>query len=66
MEDDRKRDERRLRQCYQRNRLEEELLAMAYGEVWPLVRKVLTVQQPAPDSVERRRGGFVSKQKIGA
>ncbi|MDP6719238.1 MAG: hypothetical protein QGF59_11340 [Pirellulaceae bacterium] len=65
MEDNRKRDERRLRRCYQCNRLEEELLAMVYGEVWPLVRRVLTVQQLA-DSVDQRRSGFVSKQKIGA
>ena len=38
---------------------------MVYGEVWPLVRRVLTVQQLA-DSVDQRRSGFVSKQKIGA
>lgn len=65
MEDNRKRDERRLRRCYQCNRLEEELLAMAYGEVWPLIRRVLTVQQPS-DSADQRRSDFVSKQKIGA
>ena len=65
MEDDRKRDERRLRRCYQSNRLEQELLAMAYGEVWPLVRRGLAVQQPI-DSVDRRRSGFLSKEKIGA
>jgi hypothetical protein len=63
MEDDRKRDERRLRRCYQSNRLEQELLAMAYGEVWPLVRRVL--KQPI-DDVNHRRSGFLSKQKIGA
>ncbi len=65
MDDDPKRDERRLRRCYQCTRLEEELLAMAYGEVWPLVRRVLTVRQRA-DNVDRQCSGFVSKQKIGA
>ena len=63
MEDDRKRDERRLQRCYQSNRLEKELLAMAYGEIWPLVRRVLTVQQPI-DSVDSLRSGFLSNQKI--
>jgi len=65
MEDNRKSDERRLRRCYQCNRLEEELWAMAYGEVWPLIRKTLTVQQP-PDSADQRRSCFVSNHKIGA
>ena len=64
MEGNRKPDERRLRRRYQCNRLEEELLAMAYGEVWPVIRKVLTVQQPA-DRADQRRSGFVSKHKIG-
>ena len=65
MEGNRKPDERRLRSCYQCNRLEEELLAMAYGEVWPVIRKALAVQQPA-DLSDPQRSGFVSKQKIGA
>jgi hypothetical protein len=65
MEDNRKSDERRLRRCYQCNRLEEELWAMAYGEVWPLIRKALTVQQWS-ESADQRRTWFVSKQKIGA
>jgi hypothetical protein len=45
--------------------LEEELLAMVYGEVWPLIRRILTVPQLA-DSADQQRSGFVSKQKIGA
>jgi len=65
MGDNRKREERSLWRCYQCNRLEEELLAMVYGEVWPLNRRILTVQQP-PDSADQRRSEFVSKQKIGA
>ena len=65
MEDERNPDGRRLRRCYQCNRLEEELLAMVYAEVWPLIRKVLTPQQP-PDSADQRYSRFVSKQKIGA
>jgi hypothetical protein len=65
MEGNPKCDERRLRRCYQCNRLEEELLAMVYGEVWPLIRKVPTVRQP-PDNPNQRRSGFVSQQKIGA
>jgi hypothetical protein len=64
MEDSRKSGERRLRRCYQCNRLEEELWAMAYGEVWPLIRKALTVQQ-RPEGAGQQRS-FVSKWKIGA
>ena len=65
MEGNRKPSERSLRRCYQGNRLEEELLTMAYGEVWPVIRKALTVEQPA-DPADQQRSGFVSKQKIGA
>jgi hypothetical protein len=45
--------------------LEEELWAMAYGEVWPLIRKALTIQQWS-ESADQRRTWFFSKQKIGA
>lgn len=65
MEDNRNSGERRLRRCYQCNRLEDELWAMAYGEVWPLICRALTVQEP-PDSGDQRRSCFVSKHKIGA
>jgi hypothetical protein len=65
MEDDRKSGERRLRRCYQCNRLEDELWAMAYGEVWPLIRRALDVPQP-PERADRQRTCFVPTRKIGA
>ncbi len=33
--------ERELKHCYQCSRLEDELWAMAYEQVWPLVRREL-------------------------
>jgi hypothetical protein len=37
--------ERRLKHCYQCNRLEDELWAMAYEQIWPLVRRPLVADR---------------------
>jgi hypothetical protein len=47
MEGKRKTRARRLKRCYQCSRLEDQLWAMAYEQVWPLVRRALTEGQPA-------------------
>ena len=49
MEDRRESQERTLCRCYQCHRLEEQLWALAYEQVWPVIRKAL----PEP----RRVGG---------
>ena len=67
MEDNRKSGERGLRRRYQSSRFEEELWAIAYEQLWPLIRKALIVQRP-PANADRESASFVSTstQKIGA
>lgn len=65
MEDKRKFSRvRSLQRRYQCNRFEEELWALAYAEVWPLIRKALTTERSP--NVDQRRTFSVSKRKIGA
>ena len=65
MEDNRKSSRvRKLQRCYQCNRFEEELWALAYSEVWPLIRKALN-EEGSPDGDPQ--GTSTSPQmKIGA
>ena len=54
MEGGPKRDECKLKRCYERNRLEEELWKTAYEQLWPLVHRKFARQeaeprQPIPD-----------------
>jgi hypothetical protein len=65
MEDKYKSGGRRLQRCYQCNRFEEELWALAYGEVWPLIRKALTAKR-SPDNDDQQRTSSLPKLKIGA
>ncbi len=65
MEDKHKSGERKLQRCYQCNRFEEELWALAYEEVWPLIRKALTEQRSRANASQRRISS-VPKLKIGA
>jgi hypothetical protein len=44
MEDDGKVNQRRMMRCYECNRLEDEVWALAYEQVWPVVRKSLKDQ----------------------
>lgn len=64
MEDNCKSSVRKLRRCYQCNRFEEELWALAYGEVWPVVRRALT-EERSPEADAARRFS-VPQLKIGA
>ena len=63
MEDTQESRERRLQRCYQCNRFEEELWALAYGEVWPLIRKALAAER---SNSEQERTTSFPKLKIGA
>ncbi len=50
MEGQGKSRDRRLKRCYQGNRLENQLWVMAYETAWPLIRPVVrawAVQQPS-------------------
>ncbi len=50
MEGERGTGERKLMQCYQCNRLEDQLWAMAYEQIWPVVRRRLAQGDPTkPD-----------------
>jgi hypothetical protein len=50
MEDNRKAAVRQLRRSFECDRLEEELWAMAYGQIWPAVRRSL---QSQPERTQR-------------
>lgn len=41
MEGDGKAKQRKLTRCYQCNRLENEILATAYEQIWPVIRRTL-------------------------
>jgi len=45
MEGKAKARDRRLKRCYQCNRLEDQLWAMAYEHVWPVVRRAWAQKQ---------------------
>ena len=45
MEGNRKKRDLSVRRCFEGNRLEEEIWAVAYEEVWPVVRRVLGQNQ---------------------
>lgn len=53
MEGKRKTRDRRLKRCYQCSRLEDQLWAMAYEHVWPLVRRALREGRPAKNALAR-------------
>ena len=53
MEDNRKEPVRTLQRLFECNRLEEQLWAIAYEQLWPVVRRSL---KRAGDSRQRRRG----------
>ena len=65
MEDNRKSSSvRKLRRCYQCNRFEEELWVLAYGEVWPLIRRALREERSPDADTPHTSSGH--KLKIGA
>jgi hypothetical protein len=56
--------QRRVQRCYQCNRFEEELWALAYGELWPLIRRALT-EERSPHA-DPKRPSSDPQLKIGA
>jgi hypothetical protein len=55
---------RMLGRCYQCNRYEEELWALAYGEIWPVIRK--SRSEKTSSNADQRGTSSVPKLKIGA
>lgn len=53
MEGKRYSSERRVTRCYQANRIEDELWAMAYEQIWPLLRRRLNHDRAAPTGSEQ-------------
>jgi hypothetical protein len=53
---------RELRRCYHCNRYEEELWALAYGEIWPVIRR--SPSEEASSNADQPRTS--PKLKIGA
>jgi hypothetical protein len=45
--------DRRLKRCYQCKRLEDQLWAMAYEHVWPVVRRAWCEEEGERDRFER-------------
>lgn len=65
MEGKRNSEGRRISRCHEANRLEEQLWALAYEQVWPLIRRAVTenrralrpkAAEPANDLVIIARG----------
>jgi hypothetical protein len=50
MEDKRECKGRRLSRRYEPNRVEEEVWALAYEQVWPMIRRVLSRKHPPEES----------------
>lgn len=51
MEGKQRTGERRLKHCCQCNRLEDEVWAMAYEQIWPLVKRPLVTDRAEPGRV---------------
>lgn len=47
--------ERELKHCYQCSRLEDELWAMAYEQIWPSIRRPLVAERPRTSRREGQR-----------
>jgi hypothetical protein len=63
MEESRGSRQRRLRRCHECSRLEEDLWAMAYDQVWPIIRRAFAQPQPLPEG-DHRDGGCTLSGKI--
>jgi hypothetical protein len=56
MEDNRKSPERSVQRSFECTRLEEQLWAMAYEELWPVVQRSLRERRELPRRRERSSG----------
>lgn len=45
--------QRRVTRCYQANRIEDQLWALAYEQIWPLLRRRLNPHRAAPTGSDR-------------
>lgn len=63
MEDRQRTGERRLEHCYQCNRLEDELWAMAYEQIWPVTKRPLVAEHSRVGRVgEERKANQVARR----